>query len=202
MLTRLVILSHASACSWPPLVSISAIDLRMVIRLDMKLVMTRPSAWRQSSAKACNSDLLMTSDDDDDHLSALKVGQGDLVLADVGLGQVPHLNVRGQHPPEIPELDHPDLFCRNLVITVWIIRNDQMCNLVFLQQPLVVPVHHVSVGHHEVPEGLDPLVNLCIQLPAQLSHLRPKPGQFFGNRVVHIFVGATFILVFEETKKF
>ena len=72
-------------------------------------------------------------------------------------------------------------------------------NLVLLQQPLVVPVHHVSVGHHKVPEGLNPLVHLPIQLPAQLSHLRSKPRQFFGHRVVHIFVGATFILVFEET---
>ena len=70
-----------------------------------------------------------------------------------------------------------------------------------LQQPLVVPVHHVSVGHDQVPQGLDPLVYLHIQLLAQLSHLRPKPRQFFGNRVVHVFVGATFILVFEESEK-
>ena len=82
----------------------------------MKLVITRPSAWRQSSAKACNTQS-SSSDDNDDHLSALKVGQGDLVLADVGLRQVPHLDVRGQHSPEITELDHPDLLCRNLFIT-------------------------------------------------------------------------------------
>lgn len=116
MLTRLVILSHASACSWPLRVSISAIDLRMVIRVDMKLVITRPSAWRQSRAKACNTQSSSSDDNDDDHLSALEVGQGDLVLADVGLRQVPHLDVSGQHSPEIPELDHPDLLCRHLFI--------------------------------------------------------------------------------------
>ena len=72
--------------------------------------------------------VMMTSDDndDDDHLSALKVGQGDLVLADVGLRQVPHLDVRGQHSPEITEFDHPDLLCRNLFIISRIFLNDKI----------------------------------------------------------------------------
>ena len=51
-----------------------------------------------------------------DHLSALEVGQGDLVLADVGLREVPQLDICGQHPSEIPKLDHSNLLCRNLAI--------------------------------------------------------------------------------------
>ena len=57
VLTRFDILAHVSACSLPPLVSIPAMDLRIVTKADMKLTMTRPSAWRQSSAKAYNKDL-------------------------------------------------------------------------------------------------------------------------------------------------
>ena len=71
----------------------------------------------------------------------------------------------------------------------------------FLQQPLVVSVHHVSVGHHHVPQGLDPLVHLLVQISAQFNHLGSKPGQFFGDGVVQFFVRTTFILVFQETNK-
>ena len=76
-----------------------------------------------------------------------------------------------------------------------------MIDLVVLQQPLVVSVHHVSVGHHHVPQCLDPLIHLLVQLPAQFIHLGSKQRQFFGNGVVHFLVRTTFVLVFQETNK-
>ena len=49
-------------------------------------------------------------------LSALQVGEDDLVLGDVGLREVPHLNVCGQSSSHVSHLYHSDLLCGNLVL--------------------------------------------------------------------------------------
>lgn len=49
-------------------------------------------------------------------LSALQVGEDDLVLGDIGLREVPHLHVRGQSSSHISHFYHSYLLCGNLVL--------------------------------------------------------------------------------------